>query len=95
MRCSRYPLIGDLDEFEALQATSHRETFESNQAPLTPRELDIARLLCQGLSNKEIGRALVLELTTVKAHVTRILTKTNSQNRTQVALALVRQLATA
>ena len=59
----------------------------------TERELDVLRLLVQGKSNPEIGQALFISTTTVRSHVTNILTKLNVANRTQAALvAQERQL---
>ena len=54
--------------------------------PLSPRELDIVRLLGSGSSNREIAAALVLSEGTVKNHVTSILSKLNVSDRTQAAL---------
>ncbi len=54
--------------------------------PLSPRELDILRLLGAGSSNREIAAALVLSEGTVKNHVTSILSKLNVSDRTQAAL---------
>ena len=59
----------------------------------TERELDVLRLLVQGKSNPEIAQALYISATTVRSHVTAILTKLNVANRTQAALvAQERQL---
>jgi len=55
---------------------------------LTPRELDVARCLAVGDSNKEISRALVIACSTVKAHIEAILGKTHTDNRTRAALVL-------
>ncbi len=52
----------------------------------TARELDVLRLLVQGKSNPEIGQALFISPTTVRSHVTSILTKLNVANRTQAAV---------
>lgn len=52
----------------------------------TERELDVLRLLVQGKSNPEIARLLFISPTTVRSHVTNILTKLNVENRTQAAL---------
>jgi len=52
----------------------------------TERELDVLRLLVQGKSNPEIAQTLYISATTVRSHVTNILTKMNVANRTQAAL---------
>jgi NarL family two-component system response regulator LiaR len=54
--------------------------------PLTEREVDVLRLLAQGLANKEIARSLQIGEKTVKTHVSNILMKMNVQSRTQAAL---------
>ena len=53
---------------------------------LTPRELDIILLLAQGMSNDEIAQALVLEQSTVKSHLARILPKLGVRSRLQAAV---------
>jgi NarL family two-component system response regulator LiaR len=58
--------------------------------PLTPREMDVLRLLAQGQSNKEIARTLHLVEETVKFHVRHILAKFGVQSRTQAVLAAIR-----
>jgi DNA-binding NarL/FixJ family response regulator len=54
--------------------------------PLTPRELDILRLMVNGLSNKEIADTLVISEGTVKNHISNILGKMEVRDRTQAAL---------
>ena len=51
---------------------------------LSPRETDIIRLIAQGLSNRDIGRRLVLSEKTVKNHVSRIFEKLRFSSRTQI-----------
>ncbi|MDQ3878253.1 MAG: LuxR C-terminal-related transcriptional regulator [Actinomycetota bacterium] len=51
---------------------------------LTPRELQVARLIAEGLSNKEIARRLMISLGTAKDHVHNVLVKTGASNRTAV-----------
>jgi DNA-binding NarL/FixJ family response regulator len=52
---------------------------------LTLRENEVLRLVATGQSNKEIARQLVIELGTVKSHVSAIMTKLGAASRTQAA----------
>lgn len=56
---------------------------------LTPRELDVLRLLTQGLTNRQIAERLYLSVGTVKLHVERILAKLAVTDRTQAAARAV------
>ena len=53
---------------------------------LTRREREVAALLAQGLSNREVAAALVVTLRTTEAHVTHVLTKLGLRSRAQVAV---------
>lgn len=53
---------------------------------LTPRELEVFRLVAQGMSNQEIAAALHLGETTVKTHVARILAKLGVRDRVQAVV---------
>lgn len=59
----------------------------ARRAVLTERQLEVLRLLSEGLSNKEIGRVLGLSDKTVKAHITVIFRTLDVVNRTQAASA--------
>ncbi|MBO2453095.1 AAA family ATPase [Actinomadura barringtoniae] len=56
--------------------------------PLTRRELEVARLVAEGLSNREIADQLVISKRTVGAHVEHILSKLGVSSRLQVAAML-------
>jgi LuxR family maltose regulon positive regulatory protein len=58
---------------------------------LSQRELEVLRLIAQGLSNDEISRRLFLALDTVKGHNRRIFDKLQVQRRTE-AVARAREL---
>jgi len=58
--------------------------------PLSGRELDVLRHLAEGLSNKEIARALDISEHTVKFHVNAILGKLGAQSRTEAVVRATR-----
>ena len=57
---------------------------------LTEREVEVVKLMAQGLSNREIAEKLVISEQTVRGHVTNILSKLQLTNRTQVVLYALR-----
>nr|BFF25470.1 hypothetical protein GCM10025732_34350 [Glycomyces mayteni] len=62
------------------------ERAKEQLAALTPRERDVAVGIGYGESNAEIAGNLDMSVTTVKSHVSSILTKLGLDNRTQIAL---------
>ena len=65
----------------ALRATS--EGPAPQLAALTPRQMEIVRLIAQGMTNAAIAHQLVLTEGAIKWHVKQILAKTNSANRAE------------
>jgi NarL family two-component system response regulator LiaR len=59
--------------------------------PLTQRELEVLRLVAQGLDNQEIADRLVISEATVRTHVSNILSKLHLASRTQAALYALRE----
>ena len=55
---------------------------------LTGREQEIAALVAQGLTNKEIAQALGVSANTIRSHISNILNKLKLANRTQIAIYL-------
>lgn len=84
---SLHPLIAKkvLDEFHS---SSERQL---STEPLTPRELDVLRLIAQGYENQEIAGKLVVSEATVRTHVSNIMGKLHLASRTQAALYALRE----
>jgi len=59
--------------------------------PLTHREIEVLRLIAEGLENREIAERLVLSDATVRTHVSNILGKLHLASRTQAALYALRE----
>jgi DNA-binding CsgD family transcriptional regulator len=77
-------------------ASSAREQAKSvpagtNAFGLTPRELDVLRLLVQGRSDREIGEALFIGTRTVQTHVANLFAKLGVNARAEAAAAAVRR----
>ncbi|MDI6892152.1 MAG: response regulator transcription factor [Actinomycetota bacterium] len=58
---------------------------------LSPREMDVLRLMTKGLSNREISKALWISESTVKAHASRILHKLKQSDRTKAVLFAIQK----
>jgi DNA-binding NarL/FixJ family response regulator len=64
---------------------------EEKFMPLSPREMEILRLVTRGLSNKEVAFTLGISHQTVKNHMTSILRKLDVEDRTQAAVQALRR----
>ncbi|RHW23925.1 LuxR family transcriptional regulator [Nocardioides immobilis] len=86
-----------LDEMVALALREHRTTtVEPRQADslLTPREREVAELVAQGMSSKDVAAKLVISRRTVDVHVEHIFAKLGFNSRTQIATWVAQQHAT-
>ncbi|PZV15255.1 MAG: DNA-binding response regulator [Pseudanabaena sp.] len=70
----------------ASNATVSSISSPSELAQLTPRELEVLKLIASGSNNREIAEVLFLSENTVKNYVTNILSRLNLRDRTQAAL---------
>jgi LuxR family maltose regulon positive regulatory protein len=59
--------------------------------PLSARELEVLRLIADGMSNADVARTLVIAISTVKTHTNSIFGKLQATSRTQ-AIALAREM---
>ena len=66
-----------------------REKSDADVA-LTPRELDVLRLIAEGASNKEIARKLAISVHTVKFHIASLLDKLDADGRTEAVAQAAR-----
>lgn len=67
-------------------ATDRRRLAVQRLASLTDREREVATAVGSGASNAEIAASLFMSEATVKAHVSRLLTKLEATNRVQIAI---------
>lgn len=71
--------------------TSARDSAPPPRTPLTPRELEILRLIAEGRENHQIAEALFISPSTAKNHVASVLEKLGVENRVQAAVYAVRE----
>lgn len=89
-----YKNVSTTDLLSVLRQTlTGRSTFPDSeeakgleQLGLTPREIDVLRLVCKGLSRKEIAKALFLSENTVKSNISSLLTRTGFTSVARLAL---------
>jgi DNA-binding NarL/FixJ family response regulator len=73
-----------ISEFSRVAPADRRLPAEIDE--LTPRELEVLKLIARGLSNQEIADELIVSSTTVKTHVARILMKLGLRDRVQAVV---------
>lgn len=59
--------------------------------PVTPRELEVLRLVVDGMSNDEVGATLGVTTRTVEAHLTRLFERSGAHSRTELATRALRE----
>lgn len=75
-----------IDEFVSKQRVTKSSRQRANLDLLTEREHEVLILIAQGLSNAEIAQSLFISPTTAKTHVSRIISKLDAKNRTQLVV---------
>jgi two-component system response regulator DegU len=85
------PTANDFEEIAEGQLSDVDEAVEDNGAikTLTRRELEILRLVAEGLTNEEIGKKIFISEKTVKTHLTNIFDKLKVNNRFKAALLIM------
>lgn len=76
---------------KVLQEIAHPADRPPTPDPLTEREVEVLRLVAQGLSNQDIARKLHISDPTVRTHVSNIMSKLYLANRVQAALYALRE----
>jgi two-component system, NarL family, nitrate/nitrite response regulator NarL len=79
-----------LTELLAVEGTDGPEALAEAYRELTAREREVLGCLAEGMSNKQIARALGISVRTVTVHVSNLLRKTGAASRTEAALLAVR-----
>ncbi|MGB3896837.1 MAG: LuxR family transcriptional regulator [Mycolicibacter sinensis] len=79
----------------AQRGRGERKRPSAGWASLTPTELDVVRLVAEGLSNSEIGARLFVSPRTAQTHLTHVYTKLGLTSRVQLAQQATRQLSAA
>ena len=77
-----------LSHFGDAQAADRRRAAAQRLGGLTAREREVAAVIGSGASNAEVAAALFMSEATVKAHVSRLLTKLDVTNRVQIAIVV-------
>jgi DNA-binding NarL/FixJ family response regulator len=77
---------GMLAKIMSRQVEHHGTNLPPELTELTPRELEVLKLIAKGANNREIAQTLYISEGTVKNHVTNLLNRLNLRDRTQAAI---------
>jgi non-specific serine/threonine protein kinase len=77
------------------RAAAALAALKARRSPLTDRELEVAALVAEGLTNKEVAARLRLSVRTAENHVLNVMNKLGLDNRAQVAAWVTRARSTA
>lgn len=83
-------ILDDSVARRVVQAVSRSNHTNPTERPLTEREIEVLRLVAQGLSNQQIAIQLTIRDRTVSRHVSNILSKLQLESRTQATLYAIR-----
>jgi DNA-binding CsgD family transcriptional regulator/tetratricopeptide (TPR) repeat protein len=76
---------------DALSVRLHMDESRAASLGLTPREMEVLRIICEGRTDREISERLYISERTVHVHVRRVLSKLGVSTRTQAAALALRQ----
>lgn len=82
---------GEILASRSTEAGGRAHPVGRNEQAMSPRQIEVLKLLARGQPNKEIARNLGMPESTVKVHVKAILQKLGAKNRTQAAIAAMQQ----
>lgn len=83
--------INQVLESRPAESTSVPSPGRGRTAGLSAREIQVVQLIAGGATNEEVARVLVLSKRTVQSHLDRVMRKTETRNRTQLAVLAVQE----